>query len=124
MPGSNTSDLGFDGSKFILPNLNYIEKQIKTNTRNNGKLFNDASINATNFNSELRLTKVERLSEVVDIVNSSTDNFIIWVKQNEEADYLMKLIPDAVEVRGNDNPVLKEKNLLGFANNEFRVLIT
>jgi DNA modification methylase len=121
---SNPSDLGFDGSSFVLPPLNYIEKRIETKARDNGKLFNDASINATNFNTELRLTKIERLSNVVDIVNSSTDNFIIWVKQNEEADYLMKFIPDAVEVRGNDNPVIKEKNLLGFANNEFRVLIT
>lgn len=121
---TNPSDLGFDGSSFVLPPLNYIERLIKTKTRNSGKLFNDASINATNFNSELRLTKIERLSEVVDIVNNSEENFIIWVKQNEEADYLMKLIPDAREVRGNDNVQLKEKNLLGFANNEFRVLIT
>jgi DNA modification methylase len=87
-------------------------------------MFNDVSVNATNFNQELRLTKVERLSEVVDIVNNSKENFIIWVKQNEEADYLKNLIPDAKEVRGNDAPELKEKLLIGFGKNEFRVLIT
>jgi len=37
---------------------------------------------------------------------------------------LRKLIPDAVEVKGSDTPEYKEKMLLGFANNEFRVLIT
>jgi len=121
---TNPADLGFDGSDFVLPPLNYIEHQVKTKVKNHGKLFNDESINATNFNAELRLTKVERLSHVVDIVNNSDESFIIWVKQNEEADYLSKLIPDAVEVRGNDNPKLKEERLLGFANNEFRVLIT
>ena len=34
------------------------------------------------------------------------------------------LLPDAVEVKGSDSPEYKEKMLLGFANNEFRVLIT
>lgn len=120
---TDPSDIGFDGSNFVLPKLNYIERHLHTKARDNGKLFNDASINATNFNAELRFTKIERLSQVVDIVNSSLDQFIVWVKQNEEADYLMKLIPDAVEVRGNDNTI-KEKRLMGFAAGEFRVLIT
>jgi protein-tyrosine phosphatase len=104
--------------------LNLIEREIKTNKRNNGQLFNDAIISATNFNSELRLTKIERLSEAAEIVNNSDENFIIWVKQNEEGAELKKLIPDAVEVKGSDSPEYKEKMLLGFANNEFRVLIT
>lgn len=118
------SDIGFDDSGYDLPGLNIIEKQIKTAKRDNGKLFNDTVISATNFNQELRLTKVERLDQVADIVNNSTDNFIIWIKQNEEGDILRKLIPDAIEVKGSDSPEYKEKMLLGFGKNEFRVLIT
>jgi DNA modification methylase len=118
------SDIGFSADGYDLPALNYIEKQIVTPNRDNGTLFNDVAVSATDFNGELRLTKVERMSEVVEIVNNSDENFIIWIKQNEEGDYLKRLIPDAVEVRGNDSPEYKEKMLLGFANNEFRVLIT
>lgn len=118
------SDIGFSATGYDLPALNFIERQIVTPKKANGHLFNDVAVSATEFNGELRLTKVERLSEVVDIVNQSTENFIIWVKQNEEADYLLERIPDALEVRGNDTPERKEKLLLGFANNEFRVLIT
>lgn len=120
----NPADLGFNGDGYVLPKLNYIEREIKTQKRDDFKMFNDVSVNATNFNQELRLTKIERLSEVVEIVNNSTENFIIWVKQNEEADYLKSLIPDAKEVRGNDKQEVKENLLLGFAKNEFRVLIT
>lgn len=120
----NPADLGFNGQSYTLPKLNYIEREIKTQTRDSYKMFNDVSVNATNFNQELRLTKIERLSEVVEIVNNSKENFIIWVKQNEEADYLKNLIPDAKEVRGNDKQEVKENLLLGFAKNEFRVLIT
>lgn len=118
-------DIGFEMEGYALPKLNLIEKQISTPKRDNGQLFNDAIISATNFNSELRLTKEIRLKEVVDIINSKpTENFIIWVKQNEEGDMLKKLLPEAVEVKGSDTNEWKESKLLGFANNEFRILIT
>jgi DNA modification methylase len=119
------NDIGFEMPGYNLPSLNLIEKQITTPKRDNGSLFNDAIISATNFNAELRLTKKERLEEVVRIVNSRPDeNFIIWIKQNEEGEMLKKLIPDAVEVKGSDSNEWKKDKLLGFANNEFRVLIT
>lgn len=117
-------DIGFDMVGYDLPNLNLIEKTIETEKRDNGQLFNDAIISATNFNKELRLTKVERLEEAASIVNASDENFIIWIRQNEEGEMLRKLIPDSVEVKGSDSPEYKESKLLGFANNEFRVLIT
>lgn len=117
-------DIGFTMDGYNLPSLNLIEKQIKTTKRNNGILFNDTAISATNFNQELRLTKIDRLSQAIEIVNGSDENFIIWIKQNEEGEYLKKLIPGAIEVKGSDTPEYKEKMLLGFANNEFRVLIT
>ena len=118
------SDIGFKAQGYDLPSLNLIEKKIVTTKRDNGSLFNDTAISATNFNHELRLTKLERIDEVVKLVNKSTENFIIWVKQNEEGELLRKLIPDSIEVKGGDSPEYKEKMLLGFGKNEFRVLIT
>ena len=118
-------DIGFTMDGYNLPSLNLIDRQIITKNRDNGKLFNDAIISATNFNQELRLTRTERLEEVCRIVKSRPDeNFIIWIKQNEEGDLLKKMLPDAKEVRGSDTNEYKEKTLLGFGNNEFRILIT
>ena len=118
-------DIGFVMDGYNLPSLNLIENQIVTDKRDNGRLFNDAIISATNFNQELRLTRKQRLDEVVRIVNSKPDeNFIIWIKQNEEGEQLRRMIPNSVEVRGSDSNEYKEKHLLGFANNEFRILIT
>jgi len=119
------ADIGFGMVGYDLPKLNLIERQIVTPKRNNGSLFNDAIISATNFNAELRATKQERLEEVVRIVNSRPDeNFIIWIKQNEEGEMLKKLLPEAVEVKGADSNEWKEKHLLGFAENKFRILIS
>jgi DNA modification methylase len=118
-------DIGFEMIGYALPTLNIIDRQIVTPKRDNGSLFNDAIISATNFNAELRATKHERLNEVVKIINSRPDeNFIVWIKQNEEGEMLKKLLPDAVEVKGSDSNEWKRDKLLGFANNEFRILIT
>ena len=119
---SNPSDIGFDGSKYVLPKLNLIERIIPVPVPQ-GKLFNDVSVSATNFNQELRITLVQRMDDVVSIVNESKENFIIWVKQNVEGEYLMDRV-DAREVRGSQSIEEKESNLIGFAHNEFRVLIT
>lgn len=121
---SKPSDLGFSDKGYKLPPLNIIEEMIVTDKKENGLLFNDTAVSATDFNGELRRTKVERLERVAEIVNASKENFIVWIKHNEEADYLLSIIPDAVEVRGNDSSEKKEANLLGFAHNKFRVLIT
>lgn len=121
---SNPADIGFTAKGYDLPNLNFIEEQIKTTNRNNGLLFNDIAVSATNFNQELRLTLVDRLSKVAEIVNASNESFIIWIKQDAEGEELRKLIPGAIEVKGSDKQDYKENKLLGFANNEFRVLIT
>ena len=122
---SKPADIGFDqDARYELPPLNFIETEIKVPGRTNGKLFNDTHVSATDFNAELRITKVERMEAVAAIVNASTEPFLIWVKQDEEADLLAKLIPEAVEVRGSHKPETKEERLLGFAKGEFRVLIT
>lgn len=117
-------DIGFQVDGYDLPSLNFFERMIKTAQRDNGMLFNNVAVTATNFNQELRLTKLERLSEVIDIVNASKQPFIVWIKHNSEGEYLLKNIPGSVEVKGNDTNEYKEKYLLGFARGEFRVLIT
>lgn len=121
---SKPSDIGFSDEGYILPELNIIESIIETQKRDNGLLYNDISVNATNFNAEIRLTLIDRIDKAAEIVNNSDENFIIWIKQDVEGDYLKKIVPGVVEVRGSDKPELKEKRLLGFANNEFRVLAT
>ncbi len=127
---SNPSDIGFSDEGYDLPALNYIEKLIITEKKNNGILFNDTAISATTHNAELRLTKIARLNDVVDIVKSLPDeSFIIWVKQNEEGETLRKLfdehgITGYFEVKGSDTPEWKKTKLLSFANNEYPILIS
>ena len=118
-------DIGFEMKGYDLPKLNLEEKQIATTKRDNGLLFNSTAISATDFNAELRITKFERLSEVVNIINSRpSESFIIWIKQNEEGQELRKLIPHAVEISGSDSDESKEQKRKDFVNGKFKILIT
>lgn len=118
-------DIGFEMKGYALPKLNIIEEKIITPQRANGQLFNDVAISATNFNQELRATKIERLTKAAEIaISKPNEIFIIWIKQNEEGELLKKLLPEAIEVSGSDTNEWKKEKLLGFANNEFRILIT
>jgi DNA modification methylase len=117
-------DIGFEQDGYDLPPLNLLEKQIITSKRDNGSLYNDHAVSATTFNAELRATMKERLDLAISIVEQDKEQYIIWVNQNEEGEYLRKRIPDAVEVKGSDKNEDKESNLLAFANAKIRVLIT
>jgi DNA modification methylase/superfamily II DNA or RNA helicase len=118
------SDLGFDSRGYDLPALHFETLEISTGKKDNGKLFNDSSVNATEFNRELRVTLAPRIDAVAEIVNASSEQFIIWVNQNEEEERVCALIPDAVAVRGSDSPEKKESRLIGFGKGEYRVIVT
>lgn len=117
-------DLGFNTDGYDLPKLNMIEQPVTVPKRDNGQLFNDVAVSATQFYKELSLSIEERAARVAEIVNGTEDNFIVWVKSNDEEKYIKSLIPDSVTVNGSDKPEVKAQRLNGFGKNEFRVLIT
>ena len=122
---SKPSDIGFEDTGYVLPELNIITEQITTPKKNNGQFWNDTAVSATTFNQELRTTKDYRLKYAADFANSHPDDsIIIWVKHNDEGKALKKMIPDSVEVSGSDKKEFKEKALFDFASGKYKVLIT
>ena len=121
---SSPADIGFDGKDFILPNLNIEEINVDVAKQDNGKLFNNVHVSSTEFYKEADRTVKERCKAVADIVNKSTENFILWVKIDDDEDELLRLIPDAISVNGKQSTKVKEERLLNFAKNKYRVLIT
>lgn len=121
----NPADIGFTetGKLFVLPPLNFVEHQVESEPEE-GRLFAQGIVNATNLNSELRKTKKDRLELAAKIANETDGQVLIWIKQNEEGDMLRQLLPDAVEVRGSDKDSVKEQRLLDFADGKFKILIS
>ena len=121
---TNPKDLGFCDDGYNLPLLNFTEHEIKTENRGSGLLFNQSNVSATDFNKELRLTLIPRLDKVAEIVNNSSEFWIIWVSQNAEEQAILKLVPDAVSVNGSELAEVKAQKLMDFKNGKFRVLVT
>lgn len=121
---TNPADLGFKMDGYELPPLNIVQLSVDCAKKDNGQLFNDVSVSATNYNKELRDTMQERLQVVADLVNNSPESFIVWIKHNAEGEWLVNNIPGSVEVKGSDSNEYKKRHLLGFADGQFRVLIT
>lgn len=115
--------LGFCGIGYNLPEIEYIEHIIKVEN-NTQTLFADVAVSATDLHKDLKRTFDDRINKTIDLVNSNDENWIIWALSNDETNTLNKLIPEAINVQGSDKPEYKAKHLNGFANNDFRILIT
>jgi len=57
-------------------------------------------------------------------VNGNDEPWIVWCHTNDEADRLVKAIPDAIEVRGSESPDAKERKLARFSEGTARVIVT
>lgn len=126
---SHPRDIGFEMSGFDLPELRIIERQVSTPVPD-GLIFSGLAVNATDYNQSLRDTEMERISQTCSIVQSIgyDEPIIIWTKQNNEASNLYKKLTsmghNCRNVQGSDSIEKKEADLLGFAHNDYQILIT
>lgn len=119
----NPSTLGFMSDGYNLPEIEYIEHII--NVENNTQtLFGDVAVSATDIHKDLKRSFDCRIKKTIELVNSNNEQWIIWALSNDETNTLKKMLPESINVQGSDKPEYKAKHLNGFANNDFRVLIT
>lgn len=127
---SHPKDIGFNNDSFDLPKLEIIEEQVKTPLPE-GVLFSGVAVNATDYNQSLRQTEELRINKTLDIIQNKIPlgkQIIIWTKQNDEAKNIFKRLTllgyDCRNVQGADSNEKKEIDLIGFAKNEYQILIT
>lgn len=131
---SKPSDLGFSDDGFILPPLHieHLEARIdpehawdKPNRWGQTALFPMEALSATELHANKAVTLVERMELAAAWVNRDTTvPCVAWVERNDEADLLRTLLPDAIEVRGNEPFETKRAKLRDFSLGNSRVLIT
>ena len=120
----NPSDLGFDGSRYELPPLQYFEHVVETESLGDD-LFSRPAMGLAERRKAQRDSIEQRCKALADVVNATPDEpWLIWCHLNDEADLLTQLIPGSVNVQGSDKPEDKTKNLIGFAHGDVRVLIS
>lgn len=118
------SDLGCDDGPFILPPLTVREHIVRASIPREGCLFDLPAKGLREQREERRRTISERCELAAEFAINNDGPTICWCHLNDEGDLLEKLIPGAVQVAGRDSDEAKEKRLIGFANGDFKVLVT
>lgn len=119
------SDLGGDDTGYVLPEIDRRMHEVAADRGQDtdGLLFRIPEMSATSFHQEKRLTLRQRCERAAELATHDKP-VTVWCETNEESALLAKLIPDAREVRGDMDADLKESILLGFADGDFRVIVT
>ncbi|UXO94024.1 helicase [Pseudanabaena phage Pan4] len=120
------SDLGGDDTGYVLPDIDRRIHEVAADRMANvaqGMLFRIPEMSATSFHEEKRLTLRERCELAAQLANHDRP-VTVWCETNEESALLAKLVDGAIEVRGDLDPDEKERRLLGFAQGDYRAIVT
>ena len=118
------SDLGYSDDGFTLPPMRVIDHEVVSGIKLDGQLFADAATDLESQRKARRQTLETRCAKVAELVNADDKPWLVWCELNDEGDELERLIPDAVQVSGNDDDETKSDRMMGFADGRYRVLIT
>ena len=119
----NPSDIGFDGSRYVLPQPEYIEHVVETEVT--GDLFAKPATGLAERRKAQRDSIEARCKALADVVNADTSEpWLIWCHLNDEAELLQQLIPGSVNVQGSDKPEDKSARMMDFSHGTLRVLIS
>ena len=120
------ADLGHDAAAYALPPLDVTQHTVEAGSAPmEGMLFALEASSLMERRDARRASLDARVKACAELVNAQPDEpWLIWCDLNAEADALREAIPDAVEVRGNDDDDVKEQRLMDFAHGKIRVLIS
>ena len=119
----NPSDLGYTSEGYELPPLNLIEHITKSKTKEY-ELFAKRAETLSERREARKESMTDRIEVARELVDKSTDNWLIWCDYNAESSELHKAIPESVEVVGNDSPDYKAESALKFADGEIKALVS
>lgn len=118
------ADLGYPDDGFALPPLSVETISVDADVVVDDRLFAVPVATMLERRQARRESISERVGIVSELVNDSSEPWVVWCDLNAESGALTRAIPDSVEVRGSDDPDEKEAALLAFTNGDARVIIT
>lgn len=120
----NPSDLGFDGSAYVLPPLHVVEHVVECGQLTEGQLFAIVAQSLTERREAKRASLEKRLALAAKLANEASGPVIVWCHLNDESTALKAAIPDAVEVTGSMSMEQKTENVMAFTHGEARALVS
>ena len=116
------SDLGFDDSRFNLPELREVEHLVHAETLADGMLFAAPAVGLQEQREERRRTIRERCERVAELV-AARDCSVSWCQLNDEGDLLETLIPGAKQIKGTQGEEEREEIYDAFLSGQVTKLV-
>lgn len=120
----NPQDIGFDGAKYIMPEMKIVTHMIESGIEAKDTIFAMPAVSLEDQRAARRLTLSKRVAEVARLAESDQSPWLIWCELNDEGDELESAITGAVQVAGADTEDAKCDRMMGFTDGKYRVLIT
>jgi hypothetical protein len=121
------SDLGFDDSRHILPELITNHHSVKNRkplvVNGQYQMFNIVAKTNKEILAERRATIEDRCERAVELAQGH-ETTVYWCNLDDEANITEKLDRSAVQLKGKMSLERKEETLLGFLNGDIKKLIT
>jgi len=126
------SDLGFDDTGYILPELDIRYHKVATDHSKAGSdkdgqglMFNEVAIGLHGAANEKRNSIDVRTDKVRELVEAApADHFVIWHDLEDERHAIQKAVPDAVSVWGTQDLEEREQRVFDFSHGEHHILST
>ena len=121
------SDIGFSDEGYDLPPLNvqyHILEVDHTKGAGEGELLRHSTLSATTMHQDLRLTLTDRVAKVAELVNTSSEQWLVWCNTDDEGEMLAESIQDGIEISGSDSVTAKEAAAEAFISGHLRCLIS
>ncbi len=118
------SDLDYSDDGFVLPPCTIHQHTVDIDAFQTGMLFAVEAVGLDEQRKARRASLNDRVALAAEMVNASSESWLVWCDLNDESNALAKAIPDAIEVVGSDSPEHKEKAMLGFSEGRYRVIVT
>ena len=118
------SDLGYDDDGFILPKLNITPVIVDVDYTPEDQLFFTGLKGIQDRHNVRKSTLDSRLEEVIKLVDSNDEQWIVWCGLNPESSQVASLVEDGIEVTGNDTPDHKAQYIEEFQDGKHRVLVS
>lgn len=117
------SDIGFDDSKLVLPELIERSHVIDASIPREGMLFAMPAQNLQEEREERRQTMQARCEYAASVANNHDGHSVVWCNLNDEGKLLTRLVNDAVEVSGSMRDEQKEDALVAFTRGQIKRLV-
>ena len=120
---SSPDDLGYDGSRFILPPLRIVRHKVSGDVRKPLDGLFAADVSATSMHAVKRQTADARSESAARLIHDTPGPWIVWVDSDYEADAVHAALPGCGEVRGSMTADTKQAAIDAFLDGSNRVLI-